>query len=123
MIGKHAVSLPVAQWVIDHGQIAGSNTNTLPNACAVFFPLLGSNACLGCVAIRSSEDNMRLLEPDQKQLLEACAGQLALALERDRLASPKYFNRHDCNEPQSNESGIRIFDSYPHCKEFARCPR
>ena len=85
-IGKHLVSLPAAQWVIDHSQLAGAGTNTLPNACAVFIPLVGTEACIGAIAIRSKDENARLLEPDQRQLLEACARQLALALERDQLA-------------------------------------
>ena len=41
---------------------------------------------MGAVAIRSKDDNARLLEPEQRQLIEACASQLALALERDQLA-------------------------------------
>ncbi len=85
-IAKHSLSLPAAQWVTDHSLLAGAVTNTLPNACAVFFPLVGANACLGAVAIRSNDDNARLLEPEQRQLIEACASQLALALERDQLA-------------------------------------
>ena len=84
-IAKHSVSTPAAQWVIDHSQLAGAGTNTLPNACAVFFPIVGSNSCVGAIAIRSNDDNSKLLDPDQRQLLEACAGQLALALERDQL--------------------------------------
>ena len=85
-IGKHSVSLPAAQWVIDHSLLAGAGTNTLPNACAVFIPLVGANSCVGAIAIRSNDNNARLLEPEQRQLLEACASQLALALERDQLA-------------------------------------
>ena len=85
-IGKHSVSLPAAQWVIDHSQLAGAGTNTLPNACAVFIPLVGTNSCVGALAIRPKDDNAKLLEPEQRQLLEACASQLALALERDQLA-------------------------------------
>ncbi len=85
-IAKNLVSLPAAQWVIDHSQLAGAGTNTLPNACAVFIPLVGANSCVGAIAIRSKDDNSKLLEPEQRQLLEACASQLALALERDQLA-------------------------------------
>lgn len=84
-IGKHAVSLPVAQWVIDHDQIAGAGTNTLPNAVALFIPLAGSQHTHGAIAIRVTETE-RLLDPDVRRLLETCANQLALALERDQLA-------------------------------------
>jgi len=84
-IARHAVSLPAAKWVIDHDQIAGASTNTLPNAVAVFMPIIGSQKTLGALAFRV-EDNERLLVPDERQMLEACANQLALALERDQLA-------------------------------------
>ena len=83
-IAKHALSLPVAQWVIDHDQLAGAGTNTLPNAVALFFPLTGSQRTQGVIAIRVP-DAERLLDPDIRRLLEACANQLALALERDQL--------------------------------------
>jgi len=84
-IAGHAVSLPVAQWVIEHDQIAGAGTNTLPNAIALFIPLTGSQGTHGAIAIRVP-DAERLLDPDVRRLLEACANQLALALERDQLA-------------------------------------
>ncbi|WP_437193289.1 DUF4118 domain-containing protein [Planctomicrobium sp. SH527] len=84
-IANHPVSLPTAQWVIDHEQIAGAGTNTLPNALAVFFPLIGSQRSLGAVGIRINE-MQTLLEPDQRRFIEACANQLALSLERDQLA-------------------------------------
>ena len=84
-IARHAVSLPTAQWVLEHDQIAGAGTNTLPNAVAVFFPLIGSQQTHGAVAIRGP-DAGQLLEPDQRRFLEACSNQLALALERDQLA-------------------------------------
>ncbi len=84
-IAKHAASVPVAQWVIEHDQIAGAGTNTLPNAVALFLPLVGSQRTYGAIAVRSP-DITRLIEPDQRRLLEACANQLTLALERDQLA-------------------------------------
>jgi two-component system sensor histidine kinase KdpD len=84
-IARHDVSLPAAQWVADHSQIAGAGTNTLPNAIALFLPLTGSQRTLGAVAIRVSQPET-LLTPDQRRFLEACANQLALALERDQLA-------------------------------------
>jgi two-component system sensor histidine kinase KdpD len=52
---------------------------------AIFLPLTGSQQILGALAVRTP-DTSRLLEPDQRRLLEACANQLALALERDQLA-------------------------------------
>ncbi|HVJ69026.1 MAG TPA: sensor histidine kinase KdpD [Caulifigura sp.] len=84
-IAQHPVSLPAAKWVIDHDQIAGATTNTLPNAIALFMPIIGAQKTLGALAFRVAE-TARLLDPDQRQMLEACANQLALALERDQLA-------------------------------------
>lgn len=84
-IARHTVSLPAAQWVAEHSQIAGAGTNTLPNATALFLPLTGSQRTLGAIAIRVPQPET-LLAPDQRRFLEACANQLALALERDQLA-------------------------------------
>lgn len=82
----HPVSLPAAEWAIEHSQISGSGTNTLPNACALFVPLQGSQSCLGALAVKPSDSAARLLQPDMRRILESGANQLALALERDRLA-------------------------------------
>lgn len=84
-IARDATSLPVAQWVIEHDQIAGTGTNTLPNAAALFVPLTGSQRTHGAIAVRVPEPE-RLLDPETRRLLDACANQLALALERDQLA-------------------------------------
>jgi two-component system sensor histidine kinase KdpD len=84
-IGRHAVSVGAAEWVIEHEQLAGPGTNTLPNAAGLFLPLTGSQQTVGAIAVRTAQMES-LLEPDQRQFLEACASQLALALERDQLA-------------------------------------
>ncbi len=84
-IARHPVSVSAAQWVIDHDQIAGAATNTLPNAVGLFVPLTASQKVLGAIAIRVPNAE-RLLDPEQRRLLEACANQLALALERDQMA-------------------------------------
>ncbi|MHB8861610.1 MAG: DUF4118 domain-containing protein [Pirellulaceae bacterium] len=84
-IATHPVSVLVAQWVMEHSQIAGAGTDTLPNAVALFLPLSASQQTVGAIAVRVADPG-RLLEPDQRQLLEACASQLALAWERDQMA-------------------------------------
>lgn len=83
-IASHAVSGPAAHWVMTHDRIAGCGTDTLPNAVALFLPLTGSQSTYGAIAVRV-EAMDRLLQPDQRQWLESCASQLALALERDRM--------------------------------------
>ncbi|MGC4105722.1 MAG: DUF4118 domain-containing protein, partial [Thermomicrobiales bacterium] len=83
-IPKQPINAIVAQWVAEHDQMAGVGTDTLPNATALFFPLIGSQRTLGALAIKTG-DTARLLAPEQRQLLEACTSQLALALERDQM--------------------------------------
>lgn len=84
-IAQHPVSLPAAQWVMEHDQIAGAGTNTLPSAKAVFFPLVGSQTTCGALAL-TAPAVVTHLDPEERRLIEACASQLALALERDQLA-------------------------------------
>ena len=73
----------VAQWVAEHSQIAGAGTDTLPNATALFVPLIGSQQTVGAVGVRSN-DSDRFLDPEQRRLLETCASLIALAIERDQ---------------------------------------
>jgi two-component system sensor histidine kinase KdpD len=76
----------VARWVFDHGKLAGAGTDTLPSAKSLYLPLTGPEGPVGVLAIRLQERTERLLTPDQRPLLEACAGQLALALQRSALS-------------------------------------
>ncbi len=84
-LAAHPVSDPAARWVIQHDQMAGAGTDTLPNAPALFLPLTASQQTVGALAI-AAEPIESLLEPDQRRLLEACASLTALAVERDRLS-------------------------------------
>ncbi|MFN7960904.1 MAG: DUF4118 domain-containing protein [Thermoanaerobaculia bacterium] len=72
--------LAVAQWVYDHGRMAGRSTDTLPGAQALYLPLRTSSARLGVLGVVPAEGD-RFLAPDQLHLLEAFANQIALALE------------------------------------------
>jgi two-component system, OmpR family, sensor histidine kinase KdpD len=78
--------LAVARWVFDHSQMAGAGTDTLPSAKALYMPLIGPEGPVGVMGLRLARLTERLLTPDQRQLLEACAGQIALALQRLALA-------------------------------------
>lgn len=84
-IAAHPANAVVAQWVADHEQLAGAGTDTLPNATAVFAPLIGAQRTVGAIGVKV-DDITRLHAPQERQLLEACAGQIALAIERDQLA-------------------------------------
>lgn len=74
----------VAAWVYSNGQIAGLGTETLPSSEAVYVPLLGSHKIVGVLRV-CPNDAQRLTIPEQLHLLEACANQIALVLEVDRL--------------------------------------
>ncbi len=75
----------ISQWVFDHKEPAGTGTNTLPGSNALYLPLLGSQGPVGVLAARSSRPK-DLLNLEQLHLLETFANQMALALERARLA-------------------------------------
>jgi two-component system sensor histidine kinase KdpD len=57
----------------------------LPGAPAIYLPLVGSERTLGVLAALPS-NKRRVLLPEQRHLLETFAGQIALAIERVRLA-------------------------------------
>jgi two-component system sensor histidine kinase KdpD len=76
----------VAQWVFDHGRVAGLGTDTLPGASSIYVPLQGSRSVLGVLGVRP-HDSLLPLAPDQMDLLETLARQAASGLERVRLAS------------------------------------
>ena len=82
----HGADLGVAQWVFDHGRIAGRGTDTLPGADAVYFPIQGASGPLGVLALLPSSLR-RVFLPEQQRLLETFLSQAALALERVRLAA------------------------------------
>jgi two-component system sensor histidine kinase KdpD len=75
----------VAQWAFDHGKPAGLGTDTLPGASAVYLPLRGTQSVLGVLGVRP-DPSLLPLRPDQVDLLEALARQVASGLERARLA-------------------------------------
>jgi two-component system, OmpR family, sensor histidine kinase KdpD len=82
----------VAQWVYDREEPAGLGTQTLPAARALFLPLKGPQGATGVLGVRPA--NIRvLLRPDQFDLLETFANQLALAVERSDLEAQEEKSR------------------------------
>jgi two-component system sensor histidine kinase KdpD len=82
-VARHPASTAVAQWVADHDQPAGAGTDTLPDAVATFAPMTGAQWTVGAVGVRPADPQL-LLDPEERRSLEACAGLIALAVERDR---------------------------------------
>jgi two-component system sensor histidine kinase KdpD len=81
----HGADLGVAQWVFDHGQIAGRGTDTLPGGDAIYLPVRGAAGPIGVLALLPSSLR-RVFLPEQRRLLDTFLNQTALAIERVRLA-------------------------------------
>ncbi|MGZ8239599.1 MAG: DUF4118 domain-containing protein, partial [Methylobacter sp.] len=79
-----AADLSVAQWVMDHNEIAGQGTDTLPGAEAIYFPLSNKETVLG-VLVLLPVNLRRVFLPEQQKLLETFLGQIAQAITRVRL--------------------------------------
>ena len=77
--------LAVAQWVHDHGRRAGFGSDTLPAAPALYLPLGDAKLPLGVLGVLPKNPR-RVSLPEQLHLLETFAGQIGLAIERERLA-------------------------------------
>jgi two-component system sensor histidine kinase KdpD len=75
----------VVAWVWMCGKTAGLGTDTLPSASARFLLLRGARGKVGILGIRPRALRA-LVDPEQRQLLETFASQVATALERVRLA-------------------------------------
>ncbi|MBI3480500.1 MAG: sensor histidine kinase KdpD [Nitrosomonadales bacterium] len=82
----HGSDLSIAQWVYDHGQMAGQGTDTLPGGEIVYLPLKASSGMRGVLALLPLNP-ARIALPEQQRLLETFTSQIALALERVRLAA------------------------------------
>jgi len=70
-----------ADWAWEKGEPAGSGTGTLPSSDWLFLPLQTAERKLGALGVRFPEGS-RSLGPDERRLLDALAGQAALAIER-----------------------------------------
>jgi two-component system sensor histidine kinase KdpD len=75
------LDLGVAQWVYDNQQRAGLGTNTLPANPLLYIPLQAPMRTRGVIAI-APNDPKQIFQPEQQQLLDTFAAQIALALER-----------------------------------------
>ena len=76
-----AIDTSVARWSMEHGQMAGHGTDTLAAAPALYVPLMAPVRARGVLALQLRNPG-RLDVPEEHRLLQACASQIALALER-----------------------------------------
>lgn len=79
--GSGQADSAVAQWVFDHQEPAGLGTDTLPSSSALYIPLKAPMRTRGVLAL-TPHDSHQVFIPEQQRLLETCAAQIALALER-----------------------------------------
>ncbi len=77
--------MATAHWTFDLGQMSGRGTETLPNAEALYLPLLATGAPVGVLAVKPRFTEKPFI-PEQLHLLEAFAHQTALAVAGDELA-------------------------------------
>lgn len=75
----------VAQWVFEHRKRAGLGSDTLPGSSTLYLPLVAPTAPLGVIAVRPKRPE-RFEDPEQLHLLDSLVNQIALAIERARLA-------------------------------------
>ena len=77
--------IAVADWVFHNRQQAGRGTETLSSVDMLNIPMQTSTNMLGVLGVRF-EDNSEYKSPQTRKLLEALAGQAAVAIERVRFA-------------------------------------
>ena len=82
-ISLRGVDLGVADWVFNHGQLAGNST--LADEAAMCIPLDGSTGTIGVLALEPV--NLRhLFLPEQRRLLDTFVNQIVHTLERANMA-------------------------------------
>ncbi len=84
--GMRAPDMTIGEWVVEHRQRAGLGSEHFSAERFMYLPLIGSQDVRGVLVVRPA-DPRRALLPEHNRLLETLASQLALALERVRLAN------------------------------------
>jgi two-component system sensor histidine kinase KdpD len=74
-----------AEWAWQHDEPAGPGTLVFPSSAGLFVPLIASHGRVGVLGVVPRHEG-RFSEPQQRQLLETFAAQIAGALERARIA-------------------------------------
>jgi two-component system sensor histidine kinase KdpD len=79
-----AAERATARWAFQHGELAGHGTDTLPGSEWLHVPLATVRGSVGVFALHGDRPDA-FLPLEQRQLLEALAGQAAVAIERTRI--------------------------------------
>ena len=103
-IGKPSErDLSIAQWVWANQREAGLGTTTLPGGKGLYLPLLGSSGGVGVLGL-VPEDPERFGQLEQRRHVDAFASQMALAMERAKLAIETEQARHEIEAEQLRSS-------------------
>ena len=89
----------VAAWAFQKSQAAGRFTDTLPDAEALYLPLMTSKSKLGVLGL--SFEDRKTWTLDEHELLEMFASQIAVMIERYRLIE-------DANQARVTEESDRL---------------
>ncbi|MGE0255601.1 MAG: DUF4118 domain-containing protein [Alphaproteobacteria bacterium] len=77
-----------AEWAWQHGLVTGWGSDTLPTADWQFLPLKTQRGPVGLLAISFADRSRQAsLDPEQRRLIDALVDQVAVAIERTRLAT------------------------------------
>jgi len=86
------VERATATWAWQHNQAAGRGADTLPGGDWYYQPLRTAQGTLGVVGLQFETPDS-VLSPAQRRLLDALAGQAAVAIERVRLVEEREQSR------------------------------
>lgn len=99
----------VARWAFENSRPAGRHTDTLRESAALYLPMRTPHGPVGVMAVRLKSAGTLLLP--ERELLQTCADQVAVVVERDRL-------RETARRAEFAEESTRLqralFDSVSH---------
>ena len=93
----------ITDWVFTQQAIAGTGTDTLPSASAIYLPLNGTLGKVGVLVVHRNNRRPPLVS-EQQRLLEAFANQIAVAVERDELRRAAHSSAYAAQEERLRSS-------------------
>lgn len=101
--------ISVALWAYRNGKSAGRFTDTLPAAEGYYIPLRAGEKCVGVLGVKSVGPEPLMLY--QRDILETFAGQIGLAIEREKLRAATQASQLAA---KSEELQKTLFNSISH---------
>lgn len=93
-----------AEWSFQHAQVAGNGSINHPNSKGVYYPIKTHTQVLGVLGIDTSQ-----IAPDESRnsMLEAVAAQIALAIDREKLAEAQEQSRIEIERERLRSNLLR----------------